>query len=52
VDGIFDSDLQCIPFQSPRFEESRQAADGRSECGGRRPLRRRRHGGGGVGWSR
>src|SRR5215469_9084593 len=41
VDGIFDSELQCIPFQSPRFEESRKlltgevnaAADGLFEGG-------------------
>ena len=24
VDGIFDTELQCIPYQSPRFEESRK----------------------------
>src|SRR5574337_859629 len=24
VDGVFDSDLQCLPFQSPRWEESRK----------------------------
>ena len=30
VDGIFSTDLQCIPFQSPRFEErSRLFAKGR-----------------------
>jgi D-amino peptidase len=28
VDGIFDSDLQCIPYQSPRFEESRKLLTG------------------------
>jgi len=28
VDGIFDSDLQCIPFRSPRFEESRKLLTG------------------------
>src|SRR5215469_882828 len=28
VDGIFDSELQCIPFQSPRFEESRKLLTG------------------------
>jgi hypothetical protein len=28
VDGIFDSELQCIPFQSPRFEESRTLLTG------------------------
>jgi len=28
VDGIFDSELQCIPFQSPRFEESRKLLAG------------------------
>src|SRR5215469_2832209 len=28
VDGIFESDLQCIPFQSPRFEESRKLLAG------------------------
>src|SRR5215472_548003 len=41
VDGIFDSELQCIPFQSSRFEESRKlltgevnaAADGLFEGG-------------------
>jgi len=41
VSGIFDTDLQCLPFQSPRFEESRKlltgeinaAADGLFEGG-------------------
>src|SRR2546422_11657115 len=28
VDGIFNSELQCIPFQSPRFEESRKLLTG------------------------
>ncbi len=28
VDGIFDSELQCIPFRSPRFEESRKLLTG------------------------
>jgi D-amino peptidase len=28
VSGIFDTDLQCIPGQSPRFEESRQLLTG------------------------
>jgi len=28
VDGIFDTDLQCIPFKSPRFEESRKLLTG------------------------
>jgi len=28
VDGIFDSELQCIPFQSPRWEESRKLLTG------------------------
>ncbi len=28
VDGIFDSDLQCIPFKSPRFEESKKLLTG------------------------
>jgi D-amino peptidase len=28
VDGIFDSELQCVPFQSPRFEESRKLLTG------------------------
>ncbi len=28
VDGIFDSELQCIPNQSPRFEESRKLLTG------------------------
>ncbi len=28
VDGIFDSELQCIPFHSPRFEESRKLLTG------------------------
>jgi D-amino peptidase len=28
VDGIFDSELQCIPYQSPRFEESRKLLTG------------------------
>lgn len=28
VDGIFDSELQCIPLQSPRFEESRKLLTG------------------------
>jgi D-amino peptidase len=28
VDGIFNSDLQCIPFESPRWEESRKLLTG------------------------
>src|SRR3989442_7072174 len=28
VDGIFNSELQCIPFQSPRWEESRKLLTG------------------------
>jgi len=28
VDGIFSTDLQCIPFQSPRFEESKKLLTG------------------------
>ncbi len=28
VDGIFDSELQCIPYKSPRFEESRKLLTG------------------------
>ncbi len=28
VDGIFDSELQCIPYRSPRFEESRKLLTG------------------------
>src|SRR5712691_11539957 len=28
VDGIFNSDLQCIPYQSPRFEESKKLLTG------------------------
>jgi len=28
VDGIFDSELQCIPLQSPRWEESRKLLTG------------------------
>ena len=24
VDGIFDSDLQCLPWQSPRWQESQK----------------------------
>ena len=28
VDGIFDSELQCIPFQSPRWDESRKLLTG------------------------
>lgn len=28
VSGIFDTDLQCLPFQSPRFEESRKLLTG------------------------
>ncbi|HEV2383408.1 MAG TPA: M55 family metallopeptidase [Terriglobia bacterium] len=28
VDGIFDSELQCIPFQSPRWEESHKLLTG------------------------
>lgn len=28
VDGIFDTDLQCIPFKSPRFDESRKLLTG------------------------
>ena len=28
VDGIFSSELQCVPFQSPRFEESRKLLTG------------------------
>src|SRR5207249_518089 len=28
VDGIFSSELQCIPFQSPRWEESRKLLTG------------------------
>jgi D-amino peptidase len=28
VDGIFDTELQCLPFQSPRFEESRKLLTG------------------------
>src|SRR5438445_8933611 len=28
VDGIFNSELQCIPYQSPRFEESRKLLTG------------------------
>src|SRR5205823_10692957 len=28
VDGIFNAELQCIPFQSPRFEESRKLLTG------------------------
>jgi D-amino peptidase len=28
VDGVFSSELQCIPFQSPRFEESRKLLTG------------------------
>ena len=28
VDGIFDSELQCVPFQSPRWEESHKLLTG------------------------
>src|SRR5882762_9135945 len=28
VDGVFNSELQCIPFQSPRFEESKKLLTG------------------------
>src|SRR5215471_6896780 len=28
VDGIFDFDLQCIPWKSPRWEESRKLLTG------------------------
>lgn len=28
VDGIFDTELQCLPFESPRFEESRKLLTG------------------------
>jgi D-amino peptidase len=28
VDGIFDSELQCIPFQSPRWDESHKLLTG------------------------
>ncbi len=28
VDGIFNSELQCNPFQSPRFEESKKLLTG------------------------
>src|SRR5215471_16918397 len=28
VDGIFDSELQCLPFQSPRWEESHKLLTG------------------------
>src|SRR5437762_13807036 len=28
VDGIFNSELQCIPFESPRWEESRKLLTG------------------------
>ncbi len=28
VDGIFDTDLQCLPFQSPRFAESQKLLTG------------------------
>src|SRR6266480_2745543 len=28
VDGIFNSELQCIPFQSPRFAESKKLLTG------------------------
>jgi len=28
VDGIFSSELQCMPFESPRFEESRKLLTG------------------------
>jgi D-amino peptidase len=28
VDGIFSTDLQCLPFQSPRFEESKKLLTG------------------------
>lgn len=28
VDGIFSTELQCIPFQSPRFEESKKLLTG------------------------
>lgn len=28
VDGVFSTDLQCIPFKSPRFEESRKLLTG------------------------
>jgi D-amino peptidase len=28
VDGIFSKELQCIPFESPRFEESRKLLTG------------------------
>ncbi len=28
VSGIFDTELQCIPYQSPRFEESRKLLTG------------------------
>jgi len=28
VDGIFSAELQCIPFQSPRFEESKKLLTG------------------------
>ena len=28
VDGIFSTELQCLPFQSPRFEESRKLLTG------------------------
>jgi D-amino peptidase len=28
VSGIFDTDLQCLPYQSPRFEESRKLLTG------------------------
>jgi hypothetical protein len=28
VSGIFDSDLQCIPYKSPRWEESHKLLTG------------------------
>lgn len=28
VDGIFDEDLQCVPWKSPRWEESRKLLNG------------------------
>ena len=33
VAGIFDSELQCIPYKSPRFEESRKLLTGEINAG-------------------
>src|SRR5271167_4171172 len=32
VDGIFDEDLQCVPWKSPRWEESRKLLTGEANA--------------------